>query len=428
MADGSKKISIPELDLFSPPLRQDYIEREFTVEYRPVNQLSDDAPVIFDITEQKNFIDLRNSQIYVKMKIVKKDGTPVTAIKKIAPVNNSLHSLFERVSVIIEGKEVVKSCRDYPFKAIFSTLLGYDRTAKETQLLCQGFSKDDADDMNSIAKNVGAGHRSRLFKQSRSVVLQGPLYEDIFMLKRYLLNNTRMTIRLDRTTPQFYLMYDETAGDGSDYKVKLEAVVLKARMIELKPWALYAIGKTMETKPALYPFVQREMRVLNLPVGYSSGSFDNLFPDKLPSRVIMALVPADAYNGDYRKNPFWFKPFDLNDIALWVNGIEINRYTPSFKNVEGNEVAPAYLSLYETFGALGDNVSNDITLKDYAQGYAMYAYNVKPPLGSMDEDDKGNVRVLIKFEKALTEAACLLVHAETPCTMEISESRNVTMK
>jgi len=218
---------------------QTSVEREYMADYRPVTQLSDDAPVIFDITEQKHFLDLYNSQLYVKLKVVKKDGSNAAVGKKVVPVNNTLHSIWEKVSVTIEGKEITTSNKDYPFKAILTTILSYGREAKETHLRASGFFKDDAPDMDKISKNVGAGLRYKLFDGSKTVELQGSLLEDIFMQKRYLLNNTRLTIRLDRSSLPFTIMNLEPTGN---YKLKLLDVVFKVRMVELNPITQYAIS------------------------------------------------------------------------------------------------------------------------------------------------------------------------------------------
>ena len=419
-----KSASLAELDLFSPPVVQTAVEREYNTDYRPITQLSDEAPVLFDITEQKHFIDLYNSQLYVKLKIVKKDGAAVTTAKKVIPVNNILHSLWEKITVTIEGKEVTTSNKAYPYKAMFSTLLSYQKDTKDSQLQAQGYFKDDSKDMDKITENVGGARRNKLFQKSNTVELQGPLYEDVFMQKRYLLNNTRLTIKLDRMPQEFILMNLETAVS---YKLTLQDVVFKARMVDLDPSVQYSIARTLETQPALYPYTRREIRVENLPIGFTSGTLENIFPNQLPSRIITALVPAKAYNGDVKQNPFNFKPFDLNRISLTVNGTTIATYTPTFDD-EGTGVAPSYLSLYEAFKELGNDFSNDINLSDYSRSYALYAFNIKPTFRSSTLPDQGHTRLSISFKTALTEAACLLIHAETPALMEISSTRNVILK
>jgi len=416
--------SIAQLDLFSPPARQNSIEREYIVDYRPVTQLSDDAPVIFDITEQKHFLDLYNSQLYVKLKLLKNDGSDTTAGKKVVPINNTLHSIWEKISVTIEGREVTTSNKNYGYKAILTTLLSYGKTAKETQLRAQGYYKDDSTKMNKVTLNTGSVLRHSLFEKSKSVELQGPLLEDIFMQKRYLLNNTRMTIRLDRASLPFTLINLEA---NTNYKLKLEDVVFKVRMVELNPTVQYAIAKSLQVRPALYPYTRREIRVENLPVGFNSGTLDNIFPNALPSRVIVGMVPSVAYNGNVKNNPFEFKNYGLTQISLSVNGTTIATFTPNFDEPDGNGIASSYLSLFDAFRELGNDFGNDILTQDYARSYALWAFNVKPYYGVSSANDHGHARLSITLKEALPEAACLLIHSETPAMMEISSTRNITV-
>jgi hypothetical protein len=422
---GERNLSLPQLDLFSPPAVQKSVEREYTVEYRPITQISEGAPIIFELTEQKHFLDLYNSQLYAKLKVVKADGSAVAADKKVVPVNNVLHSLFEKITVLIEGREVTGSNKDYPYKAYLSTLLAYSQDTKESQLQAQGFFKDDRDDMDKVDTNPGALERQELFAKSQSVVLQSPLYEDIFLQQRLIPNNTRVTLKLERASNAFALLNLEAAGD---YKIVLQEVIFKARMVELYPDVQYSISKTLEARPALYPYTKREIRVENLAKGFTSGVFDNIFPNRLPTRVIVALVSAAAYNGNKKKNPFAFNNMGLTRISLTVDNNTIGTFTPVFGDGKGAGVAPAFAALYETSRQLGNNFGNGLKLADLSNAYALYAFSIKPPYGSSYEPDQGHARLSVNFATALPEASCLLIHSEVPTLMEITATRNVTLK
>jgi hypothetical protein len=308
---------------------------------------------------------------------------------------------------------------------MFSTLLAYGKDAKNSQLRAQGYVKDDSDQIDLIELNKGAQIKKDLFQKSNIVEFQGPLYEDIFMQKRYLLNNTRLTIKLDRTSNEFALINHEPTGS---YKIHLEEVMFKAHMIQLDPRTQFAIGKSLETRPALYCYTQRDIRVENINTGFTSGTLDNLFPNRLPSRILVTLIPAKAYNGDLKLNPFNFKPYDLQRISLSVNNDTINTFTPTFDHAQGNGVSTSYLSLYETLRELGNDFGNDITLYDFAHSYCIYAFNIKPAYGTSYAPDHGHVRLSLSFKKALAEPVVLMIHAETPTIMEITNTRNVTVK
>ena len=106
----------------------------------------------------------------------------------------------------------------------------------------------------------------------------------------------------------------------------------------------------------------------------------------------------------------------------------MNTFTPTFDHEQGNGVSASYLCLYETLRELRNDFGNDITLYNFAQSYCMYAFNIKPSYGTSYAPDHGHVRLSLNFKKALKEPVVLMIHAETPALMEITNTRNVTVK
>jgi hypothetical protein len=61
-----------ELDLFAVPGTQTAVESSSTVEYNPVSALAHLLPIEFNIVASgENYIDLNNTQLYVRLKITK---------------------------------------------------------------------------------------------------------------------------------------------------------------------------------------------------------------------------------------------------------------------------------------------------------------------------------------------------------------------
>ena len=84
-----------ELDLFSVPMTQTSIESGSYVEYNPISSISDGTPVEFVISGTgQEYIDLANTQLYVKVDILKGDNARIDDKSEVAPVNLLLHSLL----------------------------------------------------------------------------------------------------------------------------------------------------------------------------------------------------------------------------------------------------------------------------------------------------------------------------------------------
>lgn len=62
---------------------------------RPINQLTEGAVIEFNIPgTSMTYIDLKNLLLYVKLKIVKADGSNLEPSSAVGLTNNALHSIF----------------------------------------------------------------------------------------------------------------------------------------------------------------------------------------------------------------------------------------------------------------------------------------------------------------------------------------------
>ena len=68
----------------------------------------------------------------------------------------------------------------------------------------------------------------------------------------------------------------------------------------------------------------------------------------------MGCVDSDAYNGNYHKNPFNFKHYDINFVALNVHGRQIPG-KPLQPNFEKGVYVKSYQSLYTAPNKFGQD-------------------------------------------------------------------------
>ena len=72
--ENSCECAKSELDLFAVPPTQTSIESGMYVEYHPISSLSNGAPIEFDVSSSgDDYIDLTNSLLHVRAKIIKAD-------------------------------------------------------------------------------------------------------------------------------------------------------------------------------------------------------------------------------------------------------------------------------------------------------------------------------------------------------------------
>ena len=231
----SKRCDKSEVDLFSVPPTQQSLERGRWIDYAPLSSVQNpDNAINFLIAGTDEYIDLSKTILTVTGKVTLKDGTSKLAggdQSNVAPVNNFLHSLFKQVDVYLNGKQVTLAMGTYAYRSYIETLLNYDVSAKESQFTSALYYKDtagkmdeagslpssksityveaDTDNGGTQAKNFslpvpgtgnqGFAERSKFIRNGNQFVLSGPIFADIFMTDRLLLNMVDLKVVLKPT-------------------------------------------------------------------------------------------------------------------------------------------------------------------------------------------------------------------------------------
>ena len=291
-----------ELDLFAVPPTQTSIEDGRWIEHQPLTSLDSGGPIEFILPGTGDaYIDLANTNLLIRAKVVRAVGTELASDTPVAPVNNWLHSLFSQVDVYLNDTLVTPSSNTYPCRAYVDTLLIYGAEAKTTQLTSQLWYKDTAGYMDATTAdggNTGLVERRRHISESRVVEMMGRLHVDLFLQDRFILNGVSVKIRLVRSKDAFSLM---ASGQNPDYKVQIVDAVLFARKAVLSPTVQMAHIKALEKGTAKYPIRLVDCKVYTIPQGAMSHTHENLFLGTLPKRLILRCIDNDAYNGEYSK-------------------------------------------------------------------------------------------------------------------------------
>jgi len=76
---------------------------------------------------------------------------------------------------------------------------------------------------------------------------------------------------------------------------------------------------------AQYPIRRTEMKNFPIVKGLSKIIINNLTNGTVPSRVVFGLVSSAAYEGDSSLNPINFQHYNVNRIAIIVDGKEVDK-------------------------------------------------------------------------------------------------------
>ena len=471
----SKRCEKSEVDLFSIPPTQLSLEKGRWIEYRPLSSVqNNDSAITFVIAGTDEYLDLSKTILVVEGKVVPGTGGDLsTGQASIAPVNNFLHSLFRQVDVYFNGKQVTPAMGTYAYRSYLETLLNYDVSAKQSQLSSAMYYKDTAGQMDEAGslpssmtiKNVtavtsasngsdatlttenvsipvpgtgnqGFAKRHTFIENSKKFTLSGPIFTDVFMSDRLLINMLDLKVVLNRSYNEFCLM--DKNSTSKNPKVELTDVVLKIRKVKVDQAIRDSTEILLKQTPAIYPVRRVVCKALSIAPGLPNVRLDNIFSGLVPTSFVFGLVDSNAYTGEYGKNPFNFKHYDISTITLSVNGEEIpfKQLRLKFPNPSDTEskkktvdFIQAYNTLFSGTGKMFSNMGLDITRDDYPHGFTLFAFDLTPDMCNtadyFNTVQRGTLSVDLTFEKDTPEAISMVCYSDFENIIRIDSERNV---
>ena len=285
-----------------PPTMTTMIQTKMEM-YNPIASLdSYHAPIVFVVPAQTEYYtDLSQSNLYLKFRILKEDGTNLDDDQKAGPVNNFLHSMFSGIDLFLNNKLVTSSMDTYLYRAYIENLFSYGSDVKSNQLKADEFWYPDAagkfEDHDSATVRAGNAAVAR----SIPVELWGRLHLDLAMQEKYLPNRIEIKIRLNRASPRFCILSDDPCV------VKIDEAALEVRHIQLLPAISNELNQSIVHHNAKFPIRRVEVKSFTIGSGLRSKVEEHLFQGQLPKRIFIGLVTNETFNGAYNRNPFLFQ-------------------------------------------------------------------------------------------------------------------------
>ena len=425
---------LSEFDYFMPTMQQAAITAQYYDEVAPSNPLNSTqanplSTLEFKIPASADlYRDLGNTFLMVKCKIVKADGSNLDQDAAIAPTNLIAHSMWSNVQVNLCGKDLSDKDSLYPYRAIFETLLTYDKNVQETRCLLEGFAKDDAGKMDSLAvdgsANSGFMKRRAMAALSRTFTMYMRPHVDLFHQALLIPPNCALNVKFTPSTMEFAIMED---GAGTSKIVLLDAKMYVMTK-KVSPELILAQKEMLGETNMRFHMNRVIMQRYGIAQGFKSLGIPLSFPGKLPKRIFLAFASNGAVTGNRALNPFNFTHFNVENMTLTVNGVE-----QGYKqlNFNAGDYQSAYLNL---LGALGIDVADrsiNITTDDYPGGYTIYGFQIAPgPIDGVVQtvaNSIGSIVANVTFGVAPTTNVDLLVYAETPGLLELDKLSAVTV-
>lgn len=197
--------------------------------------------------------------------------------------------------------------------------------------------------------------------------------------------------------------------------------------VRVDPVVLLNHSKQIELTPVKYPITRNELKMNTIPKGSNEFYLDNIFPQAIPDRVVVALLDQRAVNGDYTANPFNFEHFNVTDVGIYINGESVPG-RPLKTNFALNNYSSAYTRLFEACGKWNKDAGLIINRNYFGRGYTFFVFTIDPC--GFGEDylnlvKRGNTRLELKFQQATSKTANVLVFASFSSLLEVNQVREI---
>ena len=412
-----------ELNLFDPGTYQNSIIESNYQEYLPLQTLTQNGPIEFFVAPSGvDYFDPSELYLHVRLKVVRDNGDNLPRDFDIAPECNLLHNLWSNIKCELNDTELSSSSFTYPYRAYLTNLLNYSKDTQDGHLSSQFWIRDEAGDLDSSTTTSFGLRRDRV-KQSKELELLGRPLLDITEQPLLILPGVSMKLTLTPSSDAFALRGRAGA------KIHLTHMSIFLRRVKVNPSIHAAHLSQLNRSNAKYRINRKVLKVFTVTTGQHSISKDNIFLGQLPKKLTLGFVSTTSFHGNVNHNPFYFKHYNLNHLALHIGG----RSIPA-KPLEPNFAADLYLRTYlQLLAAQGVDAADHaihLSYEDFKAGFTVYVFDLTPDQEATccmhdQVPQHGSLRLEARFKQPLPETVNIIVLGEFSNVIEITARRHV---
>ena len=333
----------PSLDLFQTTPIQTSHESSFIQVYNTQNAILDENPITFNVRGSEHYIDLSQTMLYLRLKIVQADGTNLTENQDnaVAFVNLPFSSIFKQVKLSLNGIQITPHGSSYSYKAYLDTILNATPGCINT-LKNLGYYKDTGI-ANRRAGNTGYDARAEITNQSNILELFGRPFIDFLSQNKELLSHVDMQFVFYPQSNDFCLMQ----ADTTNYKYIIDSAELHIRKNKISPSFILAQENALKVSNASYQYSVSTFKIFRIPQGATSWGVEDLFQGGIPTKMVITMTRNLAFSGSKAYSPFYFLHSGVKTIIVAKDGVAIPNSKPILIDFNNNRCVELYNTLLD---------------------------------------------------------------------------------
>ncbi|EFO89372.1 hypothetical protein CRE_20529 [Caenorhabditis remanei] len=383
MDPKSHDVIVDELDFSTMPGTQSGVLNSRWTPIGLKNNFQEAGPFEFILTNNsRSYLNLKRTYLVFTFGITDAAGNYVTMTPEVAnsqvyaPINNIAHSIVRNFSLHINSQLAFHNSSNYAYKSYFEHVLMYGQEIKDSTLTAAGFYHDTAiGDVSSL----GFQKRCLSVHGQGDVQVAANISIDLMNQPRVLLNSCNVKLTVYPNNSKFLIEAFNRDPD-TEFRFKIKDVYALVNEFDLADGLSNALeAAVIEHKLIQYPMISSQVRSFYIEPNRLDAPANTLFTSKMPRRIFLGLVDAEAYNGSYEKSPFNFQPHGITDIHIDYCGMSVPG-RPFSLDFTKNKFIEAYIQLQETLGHTRNNFScNSISTKMFKEdGYTIFGFELSP--------------------------------------------------
>ena len=292
-------------------------------------------------TDRNNYVDLRQTYLALKLKLVKGRGYETYNTKEVKKehkgeakteeeetveeepvplvthVNNILHSAFSNVEVYNNNQQIYNSNGFYAHKSYISNKIKGATSEYKGVLHCKGYYYEEFPDeiMEAPLSEPFFTRRMKMLSRLDGFMLYGKLGVDFFSTSELLYRNMKIRLRLIRARPNFYII-----SDNPNVSLGIVDGSLYTRRIALKDDYHKKRMDMLAYTPVEFNNLETLARTFIISARQNQFIQENIFNNAPARRIAFAMNTNSAFTGSYTENPFWYQQFDFRQIKILRGG------------------------------------------------------------------------------------------------------------